>query len=68
MGGVTGGRKYYVTVRYGLCEIAYDAPLYGTPEPVGVFTTSEVVFRKIALKVRVCLCSVWVVRTVWGQT
>ena len=47
-----GGKKYYVTVRYGIAEVVVDEALYGTPEPVGMFTTDEMTFRKIALKVR----------------
>lgn len=47
----TGGKKYYVTVRYGLVEIVEDEPLPNTPAPIGVLTTSDLIFRKIALLV-----------------
>lgn len=42
----------HTQVRYGLVEILQaDEPLAGTPEPIGVLTTSEACFRKIALGV-----------------
>lgn len=45
-----GEHKFWVTIRYGLVEIVEaDEPLPGTPEPIGAFTTSEAVFRQIAL-------------------
>lgn len=48
---VVGGVKYWISIRYGLAEIVEaDEPLPGTPEPIGIFTTSEAVFRKIALR------------------
>jgi hypothetical protein len=48
---VIGGRKYYVTIRYGLVEIVEGEPLLGTPAPMGRFEVSEETFRKIALRV-----------------
>lgn len=48
---VIGSHQYFITIRRGICEIILGREaLPGTPEPVGVFNTSEAVFRKIALK------------------
>lgn len=48
---VIGSFQYFITIRRGICEIILGRePLPGTPEPVGIFNTSEAVFRKIALK------------------
>jgi hypothetical protein len=48
---VISGTKYWITVRYGLAEVVQgEEPLPGTPPPVGVFTTTEAVFRRIALR------------------
>jgi len=45
-----GEHQYFVTVRRGVVEIEEgEKPLPGTPDPVGTFTTSEAVFRRIAL-------------------
>lgn len=49
---IVGGVKYWICIRYGLAEIVQaDRPLPGTPDPIGVLSTSEAVFRKIALRV-----------------
>jgi hypothetical protein len=49
---VISGQKYWITVRYGLVEIVQgEEPFPGTPPPIGVFTTTESVFRLIALRI-----------------
>jgi alkyl sulfatase BDS1-like metallo-beta-lactamase superfamily hydrolase len=46
-----GEKQFYVTIRRGVVEIEEGLkPLPGTPDPVGIFRTSEAVFRRIALK------------------
>lgn len=43
-------RKVWITVRRGVAEIAWDAPLPGTPEPIATVTTDSLTWKRVALR------------------
>jgi alkyl sulfatase BDS1-like metallo-beta-lactamase superfamily hydrolase len=43
-------KRYTITVRRGIAEVAEGAPLPGTPEPVAVLTFESLDFRKMIFK------------------
>ncbi len=44
-------KRFIVTVRRGIAEVAESDPLPGTPEPVATITTDALTYRKMATKV-----------------
>ena len=44
-------KRFHLTVRHGVCEVARDEPLPGTPEPVATITMDSQDYRKMALKI-----------------
>jgi len=43
------GKKFVVTVRYGIVEVVEGEPLPGTPEPVAVMISDADTYREVAL-------------------
>lgn len=42
-------KRYFVTVRYGIAEMAEGEPLPGTPKPVATLTVDASLYRRMAL-------------------
>jgi alkyl sulfatase BDS1-like metallo-beta-lactamase superfamily hydrolase len=43
-------KRFFLTVRRGVCEVSEDQPLPGTPEPLGSITMDANDYRRMALK------------------